>query len=79
MLIYANLFVFSQEAHRLARRGLQITREALDVFERMPEAPLPQVDNDIIDVFDVFVNELVINCVDFRKPFCIFTGGTSDS
>ena len=70
--------MFSQEVHQVARLD-QIMREALDVFERMPEAPLPQVDNDIIDVFDVFVNELVINCVDFRKPFCIFTGGTLDS
>ena len=48
--------------------------EAHDVFERMLEAPLPQVD---IDIIDAFVTELVINCVNLRKPFCIFTGGTS--
>ena len=70
MLIFAKLFVFSQEAHRLARRGLQITREALDVFERMLEAPLRQV-----DIVDEFVNELVINCVNFCKTDCFFTGG----
>ena len=47
-------------------------REALDVFERMLEAPLRQV-----DIIDVFVTKLAINCVNFRKTFCVFTGGTS--
>ena len=47
-------------------------REDLDVLERMPT-------EDEVDIIDVFVTKLVINCVDFRKPFCIFTGGTSDS
>ena len=46
--------------------------EALDVFERMLEAPLRQV-----DIIDVFVTKLAINCVNFRKTFCVFTGGTS--
>ena len=78
MLIFAKLFVFSQEVHQVARHN-QIMREALDVFERMPEAPLPQVDNDIIDVFDVFVNELVINCVGFCITDCVFTGGGGES
>ena len=61
---------FSREVREVVRR----MREALDVFERMLEAPLPQVD---IDIIDAFVTELVINCVNLRKPFCIFTGGTS--
>ena len=69
MLIFAKLFVFSQEVHRVARLD-QIMREALDVFERMLEAPLRQV-----DILDEFVNELVINCVNFRKTDCVFTGG----
>ena len=69
MLIFAKLFVFSQEVHRVARLD-QIMREALDVFERMLEAPLRQV-----DFVDEFVNELVINCVNFCKTDCVFTGG----
>ena len=52
-------------------------REALDVFERMLEAL--DARQDQVDIVDECVNELVINCVNFRKPFCIFTGGTSDS
>ena len=44
--------------------------EAHDVFERMLEAPLCQV-----DIVDEFVNELVINCVNFCKTDCVFTGG----
>ena len=69
MLIFAELFVFSQEVHQVARHN-QIMREALDVFERMLEAPLRQV-----DIVDEFVNELVINCVNFCKTDCFFTGG----
>ena len=38
--------------------------------QRMFEAPLRQV-----DIVDEFVNELVINCVNFRKTDCVFTGG----
>ena len=38
--------------------------------QRMFEAPLRQV-----DILDEFVNELVINCVNFRKTDCVFTGG----
>ena len=77
MLIFANLFVFSQEAHQILSRGLLTTREARDVFERMLEAL--DARQDQVDIVDECVNELVINCVNFRKPFCIFTGGTSDS
>ena len=69
MLIFAKLFVFSQEVHQVAGQN-QIMREALDVFERMLEAPLRQV-----DIVDEFVNELVINCVNFCKTDCFFTGG----
>ena len=69
MLIFAKVFVFSQEVHQVARHN-QIMREALDVFERMLEAPLRQV-----DIVDEFVNELVINCVNFCKTDCFFTGG----
>ena len=69
MLIFAKLFVFSQEVHQVARHN-QIMREALDVFERMLEAPLRQV-----DIIDVFVTKLVIICVNFRKTDCVFTGG----
>ena len=73
MLIFANLFVFSQEGHRILSRGLQTTREALDVLEtfmRMLEA-LRQV-----DIVDDFVNEFVINCV-FCITDCVFTGGSA--
>ena len=28
-----------------------------------------------VDINDGFVNELVINCVNFRKTDCVFTGG----
>ena len=59
---------FSREVREVVRR----MREALDVFERMLEAPLRQV-----DIIDVFVTKLAINCVNFRKTFCVFTGGTS--
>ena len=51
--------------------ALELT-EALDVL-LMLEAPLRQADIYI----EVFVTKLVINCVNFRKTFCIFTGGTS--
>ena len=47
-------------------------REDLDVLERMHEA-LPRQ----VDIIDVFVTKLAINCVNFRKTFCVFTGGTS--
>ena len=59
---------FSREVMEVVWR----MREALDVFERMLEAPLRQV-----DIIDVFVTKLAINCVNFRKTFCVFTGGTS--
>ena len=72
MLIFANLFVFSQEAHRILSRVLLTAREALDFFERMLEAPLRQV-----DIVDEFVNELVINCVNFCITDCVFTGGSA--
>ena len=61
--------MFSQEVHQVAGQN-QIMREGLDVFERMLEAPLRQV-----DIVDEFVNELVINCVNFCKTDCFFTGG----
>ena len=76
MLIFAKLFVFSQEAHRLARRGLQITREARDVYERMLEA-LEALEARQVDIVDEFVNELVINCVNFCITDCVFTGGSA--
>ena len=44
-------------------------REATDVVERMLEAPLRQV-----DINDGLAN-IVINCVNFRKTDCVFTGG----
>ena len=28
-----------------------------------------------VDIIDVFVTKLVINCVNFRKTDCVFTGG----
>ena len=44
--------------------------EADRLDQRMFEAPLRQV-----DIVDEFVNELVINCVNFCKTDCFFTGG----
>ena len=40
--------------------------------QRMFEAPLRQV-----DIIDGFLNELVINCVDFCITDCVFTGGSA--
>ena len=108
MLIFANLFVFSQEAHRILSRGLLTTHEALDFFERMPEAlEARQVEEALrilsrglqttrealdfierererfermlealrqVDIVDEFVNEFVINCVNFCITDCVFTG-----
>ena len=45
-------------------------REDLEDLERMHEA-LPRQ----VDIIDVFVTKLVINCVNFRKTDCVFTGG----
>ena len=41
--------------------------------QRMFEAPLRQV-----DINDGFVNKLVIDCVNFCKTGCVFTGGQED-
>ena len=38
---------------------------------------LDDLDDRQVDILDVFVTKLVINCVNFRKTFCVFTGGTS--
>ena len=60
--------MFSQAAHLVASLD-QSQREALH-------------DNELellrqVDIIDVFVTKLAINCVNFRKTFCVFTGGTS--
>ena len=60
----------------MMRALLRLTAARLYIVERMLEAPLRQAD---IDIIEVFVTKLVINCVNFRKKNCIFTGGTSDS
>ena len=58
---------------REVREFVRWMREDLDVFlERLHEA-LPRQ----VDIIDVFVTKLAINCVNFRKTFCVFTGGTS--
>ena len=59
---FSKEIVFSQE--------VVVGADRLD--QRMFEAPLRQV-----DIIDVFVTKLAINCVNFRKTFCVFTGGTS--
>ena len=43
------------------------------LYQRMFEAPLRQV-----DINDGFVNNLVIDCVNFCKTGCVFTGGQED-
>ena len=56
---------------REVREFVRWMREDLDVFlERLHEA-LPRQ----VDIIDVFVTKLVINCVNFRKTDCVFTGG----
>ena len=47
--------------------------EADRLDQRMFEAPLRQV-----DINDGFVNKLVIDCVNFCKTGCVFTGGQED-
>ena len=60
--------MFSQAAHLVASLD-QSQREALH-------------DNELellrqVDIIDVFVNELVINCVNFCITDCVFTGGSA--
>ena len=62
--------MFSQAAHLVASLD-QSQREALH-------------DNELellrqVDIIDVFVNELVINCVGFCITDCVFTGGGGES
>ena len=60
-------------AARVMRNLLRLTAARLYIVERMLEAPLRQV-----DIIDGFVNKLVIDCVNFCKTGCVFTGGQED-